>query len=268
MEILRGGAISGDTAFLSKNARGLELKEGMSDEAGLGFATRFYQPKDRAMVRKICADTGFLGQPIDPVFEDRELFADYLTRYYTDHEPESTIVCLRHGEVQGYVMASRFPGRKARFEAWHNLWLALRGGWRYFSRPYQTSTRKYVKWVLTQGAKQTPFTPKGIPHFHINLRPEARNVANARVLVDAMLTYLAGCGDKAVYGQMVAFEKRRGERLFARLGFEVLDKVEVTKYREFFSGPVYLYTVVKDLTANPTMHELDLSKETENSNPA
>jgi len=29
---------------------------------------RPYRPGDRAAVRAICADTGFLGQPIDPVF--------------------------------------------------------------------------------------------------------------------------------------------------------------------------------------------------------
>ena len=47
---------------------------------------------DREAVRQLCCDTGFLGQPIDPVFEDRELFANYLTRYYTDAEPEAAFV--------------------------------------------------------------------------------------------------------------------------------------------------------------------------------
>src|ERR1700683_2157722 len=60
---------------------------------------RPYRPEDRPLLRAICADTGFLGQPIDPVFEDRELFADYLTSYYTDAEPESTLVCELNGEV-------------------------------------------------------------------------------------------------------------------------------------------------------------------------
>src|SRR5277367_801657 len=88
---------------------------------------RPYRPEDRAILRAICADTGFLGQPIDPVFEDRELFADYLTSYYTDAEPESTFVCELDGEVKGYLMGSRFPKRKARFEARILPGLALRG---------------------------------------------------------------------------------------------------------------------------------------------
>jgi hypothetical protein len=40
---------------------------------------RPYRAHDLPAVRRICADTGFLGKPINPVFEDRELFADYLT---------------------------------------------------------------------------------------------------------------------------------------------------------------------------------------------
>src|ERR1700748_3708800 len=91
---------------------------------------RPYQPRDRAILRDICADTGFLGQPIDPVFEDRELFADYLTAYYTDVEPESTFVTEWGGEVKGYIMGSRFPDRKTRYERWKTPWLALRGGGR------------------------------------------------------------------------------------------------------------------------------------------
>ena len=75
--------------------------------AAARFRVRFYEPRDRATVRRICADTGFLSKPIDPLFEDRELFADYLTRYYTDYEPESTLVCELDGEILGYLNGCR-----------------------------------------------------------------------------------------------------------------------------------------------------------------
>ena len=70
---------------------------------------RPFHVQDREAVRQICADTGFLGQPIDPVFEDRELFADYLTGYYLRFEPESTLVCEVDGRVMGYLMGCRRP---------------------------------------------------------------------------------------------------------------------------------------------------------------
>ena len=53
------------------------------------YLIRAYRRSDREPIRRLCCDTGFLGEPIDPVYEDRELFADFLTTYYTDHEPES-----------------------------------------------------------------------------------------------------------------------------------------------------------------------------------
>jgi len=219
---------------------------------------RPYRPEDRPVLRAICADTGFLGRPIDPVFEDRELFADYLTSYYTDAEPESTFVCELDGEVKGYLMGSRFPKRKARFEARMLPGLVLRGLWRYFARPYHAASRRYVRWILTQARKENPFTPPGIPHFHFNIRPEARSVGATRELVDTFLQYLYDHGEKQVYGQVVTYESRRGDRMFARYGFRVIDQREVTKYRDFHPGKIQLFTILKDLTLNPRLYGTDL----------
>ena len=219
---------------------------------------RPYRPEDRAALRAICVDTGFLGQPIDPVFEDRELFADYLTSYYTDAEPESTLVCELNGEVKGYLMGSRFPKRKARFEARMLPGLVLRGVWRYFTRPYHAASRRYVHWILTQARKEVPFTPPDIPHFHFNIRPEARSVGATRELVDTYLQYLFDHGEKQVYGQVVTYENRRGDRMFERYGFRVIDQREVTKYRALHPGKIHLFTILKDLTLNPKLYGADL----------
>lgn len=219
---------------------------------------RPYRTEDRDAVRAICADTGFLGKPIDPVFEDRELFADYLTSYYTDAEPESTFVIEHDGEVKGYVMGSRFPKKKDRYEAWMLPRLVARGLWRYFTRPYKPSTRRYVRWVITHGRKETPFTPPDIPHFHFNVRPEARNVGDTREMVDGYFKYLIEHGDKQVYAQVVTYETRRGVRMFARYGFRVIDEREVTKYRDYYPHKVYLFTILKDLTLSSTVYGADL----------
>jgi hypothetical protein len=219
---------------------------------------RPYRAEDRPVLRAICADTGFLGQPIDPVFEDRELFADYLTGYYTDAEPESTFVCELNGEVKGYLMGCRFPKRKARYEARMLPGLVLRGLWRYFTRPYHAASRRYVRWILTQARKQNPYTPPNIPHFHFNIRPEARSVAATVELVDTFLQYLSDHGEKQVYAQVVTYESRRGVRMFARYGFRVIDEREVTKYRDFHPGKVYLFTILKDLALNPKLYGADL----------
>jgi hypothetical protein len=219
---------------------------------------RPYRSEDRDTLRAICADTGFLGKPIDPAFEDRELFADYLTSYYTDVEPESTFVCELDGVVKGYLMGARFPKRKAQYERRTLPILVARGLWRYFTRPYNAASRRYVRWIITQARKENPFTPPDIAHFHFNIRPEARSVGATVGLVDTFLQYLLDHGEKQVYAQVVTYESRRSDRLFERYGFKVIDQREVTKYRDIYPGKIHLFTILKDLTLNAKLYGADL----------
>src|ERR687885_699118 len=90
------------------------------------YTIRTYRSSDRGAVRKLCCDTGFLGMPIDPVFEDRELFADFLTTYYTDHEPESAFVLEIDGEIRGYLLGCRKPLRNQLYAFAQNMILFFR----------------------------------------------------------------------------------------------------------------------------------------------
>src|SRR5580692_3390766 len=96
------------------------------------FQVRNYHQSDRESVRALCCDTGFLGNPIDPVFEDRRLFADFLTGYYTDWEPESAFVIEVDGEVKGYLLGSRQPFRQQVYSFYQNVVLFLKILWRYW----------------------------------------------------------------------------------------------------------------------------------------
>jgi len=222
----------------------------MSNERN--FEIRRFQPGDRARVRELCCETGFLGTPIDPVFEDRELFADYLTAYYTDWEPQSSWVLLVNGEIRGYLLGSRFPLRQQAYNFYNNIALFLRGIVRY--PRYSEASKKFVRWILTQAWREVPAAPRRCAHFHINILADARQIATSRALVESYLQYLHECGEKAVYGQMVVFEDRRGTKMFERYGFKVLNKAEITKYRDLHPEPVYLCTIIKDLTENSQLY--------------
>lgn len=220
---------------------------------------RPYEPRDRDAVRAICAGTGFLGAPIDSVFEDRELFADFWTTYYLNHEPDAAWVCELDGRVCGYLLGSRY----VRSRPWKQILIQTRlvplALWRTLTR-YRTQSRRYLWWLISRGKSETPYTPKNTAHFHINILAAARSVSGTRRLIDAYLQLLAREGHQGVYGQMVASDERRGPRMFARYGFEVLDKKEVTKYRHLTATSVWLYTVYKDLTANAQLYGLDLHR--------
>src|SRR5438477_8874225 len=214
------------------------------------FLIRGYRRSDREAVRKLCCETGFLGEPIDPVYEDRELFADFLTTYYTDKEPESSFLLEVDGEIRGYLLGSRKPLRNQLYAFWQNVWLFFKVLGRYFR--YNERSRRFIRWTIMNGWREVPAAPRRAPHFHINLLPDARKMSTTRALMSAYLSYLYRCGEKRVYGQIVTFESRRGEKMFERYGFKVLNRAEITKYKAFYPESVYLSTVVKTLeTAEP-----------------
>lgn len=222
-------------------------------EAG-GLRIRKYRPSDRAAVRWLCCETGFLGQPIDPVFEDRELFANFLTNYYLNKEPESAFVVetMATGKVSGYLLGCRRPLRNQLHNFVQNILLFFVLLWR--APRYHAASRRFMRWILLNGWREVPAAPRRTAHFHINLLPEARSVPGTRALIDAYLAYLRARGAKRVYGQMVSFANRRGEKMFQRYGFRLLDRMEITKYRELHPEPVFLCTVVKDLEENERLY--------------
>ena len=216
------------------------------------FEIRKFQPSDRATVRELCCETGFLGQPIGPIFEDRELFADYLTGYYTDWEPQSAFVLCVDGEIRGYLLGSRHPFRQQLYGFYQNVSLLLRGMFRY--RRYNSASKRFVHWILRTAWREVPAAPRRTAHFHVNLLADARQVATTRALMDSYLQYLRQHGERAVYGQMVVFEDRRSTKMFERYGFRVLNKAEITKFRDVHPQPVYLCTVIKDLDENDRLY--------------
>ncbi|MGZ4984555.1 MAG: GNAT family acetyltransferase [Chthoniobacterales bacterium] len=218
-----------------------------TDEA---FSIRPYRRSDRAAVRRLCCLTGFLGEAIDPVYQDHELFADFLTTYYTDHEPESSFVLEVDGELRGYLLGCRKPLWNQLYSFYQNVVLFLRALLRY--PRYNERSRRFLRWLLMNGWREVPAAPRRTPHFHINLLPDARRVSTTRALLSAYFSYLYKSGDKRVYGQIVTFESRRGEKMFERYGFRVMNRAEITKYKAYRPESVYLSTVVKNLeTAEP-----------------
>lgn len=214
------------------------------------YTIRNFRPSDREAVRRLCCATGFLGRPIDPVYEDRELFADFLTTYYTDHEPESSFVVEKEGELCGYLLGSRRPLLNQLYSFYQNVCLFLRALLRY--PRYNAASRRFILWILMNGWREVPAAPRRTPHFHINFLPEARKMSTTRALLSAYFSYLHRSGERQVFGQIVTFESRRGEGMFERYGFKVMNRAEITKYRAYYPESVYMSTVIKNLdTAGP-----------------
>jgi len=209
------------------------------------FQVRRYQPSDWDAVRAICCETGFLGRAIDPVFEDRELFADFLTEYYLNHEPDSAFVVTKEGRVQGYLLGSHHIQRHRVHSILQTVGYAGKVLSRYFR--YNPASRRYIHWMITKAWREVPPAPRDVGHFHANLLPGVKSILVFRELLETYLRHLYAQGVKQVHAQVVTFDGRRGLKLFERYGFKVLNQSEITKYRQFTDQTVYLSTIVKDL---------------------
>src|ERR1700739_4872811 len=111
------------------------------------FQVRNYRQSDRDSVRTLCCETGFLGKAIDPVFEDRELFADFLTDYYLKHEPDSAFVLTKGASLQGYLLGSCHPLRHQFHSLFQNFIYGGRIVRRYLG--YKPESREYVHWLIS-----------------------------------------------------------------------------------------------------------------------
>lgn len=193
-----------------------------------------------------------MGHPIDPVFCDRDVFADYLTRYYTDWEPESATVAEddQTGEVVGYLLGCRRYQRNS----FAGLLLLLgviipKGLWRIATGRYNRASLKFLWWIVTRAGRETPPAPPRMAHFHINLLPPYRNSQATRLLIFPYVKALAARGDvRGVFGQIQVRDDTRTARMFERYGFRLLERRRISKWNHLTSEPVYLATVCMDFS--------------------
>src|SRR5207302_450272 len=79
------------------------------------------------------------------------------------------------GEIRGYLLGSRKPLQNQLYALYQNVWLFFRALTRYFR--YNKRSRRFIRWVLMYGWHEVPAQPRRVPHFHMNLLPEARKVS-------------------------------------------------------------------------------------------
>lgn len=209
---------------------------------------RSYQATDREAVRSICADTGFMGNPIDAIFSDRDAFADFFTRYYTDYEPECALVTedVDTGEVVGYLLGCV----RYRYQAMKQVSLMLtrlapKVIGRFACARYNRASREFLYWVLFKSVRETPPAPRRAAHFHINLLPAYRNGVSGREMIFRFFDLANARGVQRIYGQIQTRDDRRTS-FWTRYGFRELSRRRITKFERHHAEPVYVTTLYRD----------------------
>lgn len=212
------------------------------------FKIRKYQEEDRESVRRICCDTGFWGKPIDPIYQDRECLAGMIVDPYLDTEPENAFVVEGKGGVVGYLTASMNPHFEIKILP-KILKIAATMQWRNFKGTYDNHprSRKFVSHVTTRGIFELPKHPKNSAHLHINLAEEYRNKNIGLELLKRFENLVISNGLNQYYGQLFSTEKKRTERLYERIGFEIFDKKRTRIFEPEISEPLYGLCITKKL---------------------
>lgn len=219
----------------------------MKDNKGKNIAIRNYRPEDGQKVMELCADTGFLGKPIESLFEDRKWFADLNTKYYLNYEPDSCFVAEADGEFIGYVLGCRKPTQFTLvFYFLIAIPLFLKALFKCIIRQYSPRSQKFIFRLITRGIRERPRRPRGCGHLHINIKEGYRGYGIGRSLVEALFFYFLSLGITKVYGELTFVESRQTEDLYTREGFMIYDKKTTTIWGKNL-GKTYLMTVLVDI---------------------
>ncbi len=215
---------------------------------GTALSIRSYRPADRAAIRRLCCDTGYLGNPVDDLFQDRELFADLFTNAYLKYQPGWALVAEADGRVVGYLLGAVSPYfevflMRCGFVTTIKMVLRLLAG--RYSR--HAPSRRFVGWLLTSGYREQPKHPPDAAHLHCDLEREFRGRGVMRRLWEVYEERLRRFGVTRCYGAFFSHPRRRPEAVYARYGFSVFDRRRTSLFEPAISDPVEVVCVQKSI---------------------
>jgi ribosomal protein S18 acetylase RimI-like enzyme len=194
----------------------------LSTEQTGEIVVRPYKAADRAGVRHVCYETGFMGEPVDWLWRDRESFSDMFSGYWTDREPDSASVADLDGQVVGYLLGcadSRKVWNAGKLLGHH----AFRRG--CIVRP---GTAGMFLRMMTDGISDaihhrlpppTYYDERWPAHLHIDLMPICRGRHVGTKLVNGWLDTLKAQGVPGCHLQTMS-QNDNAIAFFEKIGFE------------------------------------------------
>lgn len=199
---------------------------------------RKFKIDDRAALREINYNTALLGDSAEKFFDDQEIFADALTRYFTDYEPQSCFVAESGDTIVGYLIGAKVTGVMDRvIGARIILPLVLKTFCRgVFFKPKNIFFLFSCVRALTRGEFFSPSFHKDYPAtLHINLREGFRGQALGGRLIDAYLNYLKS---ESVKGVHLCTMSDKAAEFFTAQGFILLHEGKRSYFRRYLGRDV------------------------------
>jgi ribosomal protein S18 acetylase RimI-like enzyme len=208
---------------------------------------RKFSKKDRKAVRRIACETAFWGSSRHEFFEDDEILADLLTKYYTDYEPYYCFVAAYNDSVVGYLTGARnvsVMNRVFYFSIIPKLILKSIGRG-FFIKKNTTEFLLHCLSSLFKGEFSAPdFSSKYPATLHINFNRDFQNLGIGRNLINKYLDFLK---EEKVKGVHFGTTSEGAKIFFTKMGFKLL----LTKKRTYLKYKIgkeqFLYVFGKDI---------------------
>ena len=186
---------------------------------------RLYQEGDRQDVYRISADTAFFGDPVEAFLDDRQLFCDAFTRYYTDFEARYAWVACFDDQVMGYltgcVDTAAQRKRYLRQTITPLVGRVLQGSYQLGSKTWRYA-RSMLAGVMRKEYPQVNYEEYPA-HLHINVEAAARGQGLGQKLMEAYLDQISDLCIPGVYLDTTNLNKAAC-RLYEGVGFKLLMK--------------------------------------------
>ena len=188
-----------------------------------------------------------MGKPVEAFFSDRQVFADIVTRYYTDYEPGSTFVAEAGGKVAGYLTGCKDSSKKEKIFRRSILPKVFFD----FSIKMLIFRPKTIKLLLSflksylKGEFRRFKLPDEYPaHLHINVDEDHRKRGVGEKLMGAFLEYLRKEKIKGVY---LSTFSEHGSNFFLKNGFTPIYENTTSLWRYIENRDVKTYIFGKIL---------------------
>lgn len=192
---------------------------------------RLFQPADQTAIRRICIQTGLLGEPLDPVFSDVELAADILVGCYYALEPVSFFVAEESGRPIGYLSGclQTVPFmRKCRIRVGLRLLRAfLTRGHLFRPSSWRFAHFSALYGLTSERMRQSVFGTHP-SHLHINLDAAARGRGAGTALIETFLAHAALHRSSGVH---LTTASPDAKRFFMKAGFRVFAETPFHDYQ-------------------------------------
>ncbi len=214
-----------------------------------GATVRGYRPEDRAAVRKICYDTGLMGDSIAPYFGCLELFADFWMNYYTDHEPESAFVAEVDGQVVGYLMGCRDTSVQQEVQRKVIMPRVRRKVFTFgykVDRRFFSFMRRYLRSMWRHEFVEEPIGDYPA-HLHMNLAEGYRSGGIGSRLLSAYLAYLRENGVRGLHLGTTSHNKL-AVPFYKKWGFQLVSRHPLTLYEGIISEKIEVLFFTREVT--------------------